>query len=247
MSYNDAALSLLPALAVAGSRCFKILLRRWRESMSRANPRFHRTNPALPAAVANTFEITIYGSIEGQQTVNTFYYADGGVALASNSEALLIAAWKTANKALFLATVSQDWTMVSIKCQCLTSPTRIPVYSTENSPATGPTGHEPTTVAVTIDRLSLIKGQAGRGRISMPGVPTAWVTASSVNGTGQTFYTSFLPVLTTGFVSGAITYVALVVSRKNKSGPLLGASPVSGAVLRVVLGSCRRRKLGRGS
>lgn len=216
-------------------------------TMSRANPRFRRVNPALPPATPNLFELVVIGEIENQLTINTLYYADGGAALITASEANLIAGWRTAFESALRAAISVDWVLVQYKCQCLTSPARIPQYSAGLSlPGTGPTPHEPTTVCVTIKRGSLVKGQAGRGRISLPGVPTAWVTGSQINATGLTAIGPFASDLASGFVSVGVTYVSMIVSRKNRAGPPLGASPVLTATIDDTLGSCRRRKLGRG-
>jgi len=214
--------------------------------MSRAVPRFRRNNPALPPAVPNLFEVIVQGLVDGQMTINTFYYADGGGTLITASETNLVNGWFTAFSAHFAAATSADFTLSSIKGQCLTTPTRVAYTLPVGTAGTGPAGHQPSTVCATFDRYSGVKGQAGRGRVSMPAVPNTWVTASLINATGIAAYATFLNDLKTGFVASGVTYVAQVVSRKNKAGPALGASPVLNSTLRTTLGTCRRRKLGRG-
>ena len=215
--------------------------------MSRATPRFRRPSAPLPAAVPNLFQLSILGSIEGQLTVNTYYYADGGAALTQSTEANLWAGWATAFQAHYLGCISSDWQLRNYKVQCLTSPARQPSISgIVAANGTGPAGHEPTTVCGVILRRSLVKGAAGRGRVSIPAVPITWVLLSQLNATGGTAYQLHAIDIGTAFTVGAITYVPQVVSRKNKLGPVLGASPVIVTQVDSVLGSCRRRKLGRG-
>lgn len=215
-------------------------------SMSRAKPRFNRTNPQLPAAVPNLFELVVRGEIENQLTINTFYYADGGVALTPTTEADIATAWVTLNGLQYRNFLSSDWTGTDVKVQCLTSPSRMPGYANYASPGGGPAGHEPTNVGVTFLRMSGIKGQAGRGRITTPAVPSGWVTASTLNATGDTAAAAFGPLLDTAFLAGARTMTPQIVSRHNKNGPPLGASPVLSWNVNRTMGSCRRRKLGRG-
>lgn len=217
--------------------------RKRRKAMSKAKPRFFRNNPALPPAVPNLFEVLVVGHCEGANFVNTFFYADGGAALAPTTEASVANGWWSAFGTAYRAAISADATVDYVKAQCLTSPQRIPFTAIQGFAGTGPAGHEPMTVTATLIRRSGVKGQAGRGRISVPAVPTAWVTGSEVTSAGA--YNTLAADLATGFTQAGVTYVAQVVSKKNKNGPVLGASPVLTASADLVLGSARRRKINR--
>jgi hypothetical protein len=214
--------------------------------MSRAVPRFRRSNPSLPAAVPNLFEVVVQGTIDSQMTINTFYFADGGAALIANSEFNIGAGWVAAFGTLFRASVSSDWSSLLVKVQCLTTPTRIPGVTSWITSGTGPAGHAPTTVCVTCYRGSNVKGQAGRGRFSLPAVPLSWLTSSAINATGVTALNATVTSLGTGFTASGVTYVQQIVSRKNKNGPVLGAAPLLTQGYRTLTGTCRRRKIGRG-
>jgi hypothetical protein len=176
--------------------------------------------------------------------VNTFYYADGGAALSPTTEAVLGTGWLGSIGVAFMAAISSDYLMQTVKVQCLTTPTRMPAIGVVNVAAGGPAGHEPLTVGVTIQRLTGIKGQSGRGRITVPAVPTAWVTNSVLTSTA--LHTALAAAIGTGFVAGGVTYTAQLASRGNRKGPSLGASPILTTRLDLVLGSARRRKINRG-
>lgn len=214
--------------------------------MSRAVPRFRRINPPLPAAVPNLFEVIVQGLVEGQVTINTFYYADGGGALIAATEQNIAAGWITAFGAQFRAACSSDWTLTSVKVLCLTSPNRMPFVSVQSLAGTGPAGHEPTQIGFVVVRKSGVRGQAGRGRVTMPAMPTTWVTGSILSALGITGVGAFQAMPSTGFVASTVTYTAQIVSKKNKSGPALGASPVLTSIASPTVGTVRRRKLGRG-
>jgi len=215
--------------------------------MSRAHPRFSRQNPQLPPAVANLWEIAVRGMVENQETINTFFYADGGQALTPGIEAAAIAAWVAAFQANYLACISSDFNLTAYKMQCLTTPSRIPVVVNESAAGTAAAGHLPSNVGVTILRQSGIKGQAGRGRITLPACPVAFANADSLLTVGALVAINpFAGDVHTAFVVGAVTYTPQIVSRHNKLGPPLGASPCLSSSISDVLGTCRRRKIGRG-
>lgn len=214
--------------------------------MSRANPRFRRVNPVLTAAPANTFEVTLFGSIENQLTINTFYYRDQGAALTSLSESNLSTGFAASVLGAFAACCSADWSYNQIKVQCLTTPARQPYLGVSSGPGTGPSTHEPTTVCGVIIRRTGIKGQSGRGRIAVPAPSTSLVTSSSLSAGLITTYNALCVAMVTPFTAGGVTWTPGVVSRKNKAGPPLGYADLTSCQTRTLLGTCRRRKVGRG-
>lgn len=245
VDYDALLTAAIMGLLLAAIKAATGLLQR-REDMSKAHPRYTRNNQPLAAAAANLFEVAVIGDLEGQTTINTFYYNDGGATLNSTSEQTLATAFRTALMTLYKAACSSDWTWTGVKVSCLTSPARMPVIDVTGAGAgTGPAGHEPSQIGVVIMRLSGVKGQAGRGRVTIPAVPSGWVTGSLLT-TGAAHLSLAGGMLAT-FVSGAVTYTPMVVSRKNKAGPTLGAATVLRTTVGSVLGSVRRRKIGKGS
>lgn len=214
--------------------------------MSRANPRFRRTNPQLPAAPANTWEVIIYGTIDNQMTINTFYYIDSGGVPGPSTAQNLANAWLTANKTLMSNCVSADWTFTQIKVGCLTLPSYQPYVAPLSGSGNGPAGHQPSTDAITVTRYTGTRGQSGRGRILLPAVPTTWAVNSVLTASAITTLSLNIIFILNEVTVSSINYFAALVSMKNKLGPKLGAAVLNTLLLRTIIGSCRRRKIGRG-
>lgn len=221
--------------------------------MSRAVPRFRRTNaPLPPVATAKVIQITVQGSVEGQMTINTFYYLSppGGSAHTQATMRGAATAWQTAFLARYRAAISVDWTLTSVAAISLSDFTLIPFVDTTNAgqAGTGPAGHEPTMVASVISRITAVRGQHGRGRIYLPAVPTAWVTNSTVTlAAGTLAYFNVGTDMLNGFTLGADVYGAALVQRsKILPKTLIGAGFIINVANRPLLGTVRRRRIGRG-
>jgi hypothetical protein len=194
--------------------------------------------------------VTVAGQQEGQMTINTFYYADAGAALAANTEITIANGWLTNVGGLYNGAISTDWVMKSIKVQCITSPARIPQFATAVLPASGggPAIHEPTQIAGIIQRRTGIKGQSGRGRVMIPCVPSGWtVNSTIVLGAAVAAYTALANAIAANMVIGGITYTPGVLSRRPVAGlPAFGFAPLISATPVYLLGTVRRRRIGRG-
>jgi hypothetical protein len=217
--------------------------------MSRKNPRFRRANPAPPPLGGlNLYQLQVFGSIEGQMTLNNFYYMDAGTAPVGNQELDLLATWIAANQGAFLAAISSDWTLTGYKVQMLNLPNRAPYFAPQAPPvaATGPAGHEPTTVAVVCWRYTALKGQSGRGRFYMPAVPTTWVTSSTVTAAGGIAAYNAAALIADTAITGNRVYVAALANRIRAGVAAITGQPVQHSGFRPLLGTIRRRRIGRG-
>lgn len=219
--------------------------------MSRKNPRFHRTNSPLPAPTTNIFELIVRGSIEGQITINTFYFADQNATgtFVGSPEADINAGFLAILAPTYRACISADWSLTSVKTQCLTTPSRAPVTSTAGLPlaGTGAAGHEPTEVAAVCLRFSGLKGQSGRGRFSLPAVPTGAVLSSNLTAAGLAANQAFCNAYNANFVQNAHTYTPMLVSRRGISPNFsYGTAVLVTCTATSLLGTIRRRKIGRG-
>lgn len=218
--------------------------------MSRANPRFRRSNQRLSTPVNNVYRVKMVGSIEGQLTINVLYYTDqNGVATANPThQSNLFAALSLANgvNAKYAACMSSDWTFTQVVIDCPTSPSLAPYLVVGGTAGTGPSGHEPTEVAFPLIKYTAVKGQCGRGRISFPAVPTTWVTASKVSNT--TAHTAFGNIAIAVIAGGGDTFTPVLYSRNgSRAFPGAGVAPLIGVYsLNSLLGTVRRRKIGRG-
>lgn len=220
--------------------------------MSRAVPRFRRVNAPLPPPGAKAvIEIAVVGIVEGQRTVNTFYYAGAPAALLTSTDLLsAINAWTAAFLTDYKACLSSDWAALGLTATCLTQPTlqTVSAVAAGGVVGTGPASHAPNQVAVVISRYTATKGQHGRGRVYMPAVPDPWLTASSITGAaGIAAYTAFAADIGTGITVSGIAYAASVVQRAATSPRgIVGVGPITFTLPRYLTGTCRRRRLGRG-
>jgi hypothetical protein len=216
--------------------------------VSRLNPRYRRSNQALPALVPNLYLLSLVGQIELQTTVCTFYYSDGGAVLSATSESDVVGNFQVNVMTKVLACISQDWAVSYIACQCITTPTRIRYVTYTNAGAQGtrPAGHEPTTVAMLLSRYTAYKGQAGRGRLYLPGVCTSDVTNSNATGTLLTNAGLLATELVTPRTAGGKTFNLFVYSKGTRTVPQKGAAVCTLAVVRPLLATIRRRRIGRG-
>jgi hypothetical protein len=230
--------------------CFRVALFIWRiVPMSRANPRFRRVNPSLPPpGTGAVIQITAIGIVEGQETINTFYYyCSTAGALTTADLIAALAAWRAAFSAHYIAAMSSDWKSVNLIAACLTQPSLVTIddFTWAGTNGGGPAGHEPTQVAVCVSRYTAFKGQHGRGRIYLPAVPTGWVTNSNVTTVGA--YVQIALDLALGFTANANIYVPAVVQRSKVSPrPVVGVAAVVEGTARFLTATIRRRRIGRG-
>ncbi len=109
----------------------------------------------------------------------------------------------------------------------------------------------PLEMSVTIRKLTALKGQHGRGRISFPAVPTSFTTPAvdpnMLNAAGITAYSNIISNLTTTLIIGPHNWQPYVVMRALiPATPPTRGTPISSMLVDTVLGTARRRKEGRG-
>lgn len=220
--------------------------------MSRASPRFHRVNPSLPA-VGTSQGVTLYrvvGSFENQLTISTFYYL---APLNNPTTAQLTTLLTSITSTMFLAyknCVSSDWTCTKETLDVVHRNDIIGVQSLANAnvPGTRPSGHEPTEVASIIIRYSAFKGQHGRGRVSLPAASTADVTSSRLSSSAiQTNLTTLAGAMLNTATDGTNTWTPCIAQRSNTSPKnIVAAAAMVRTVPNFLLGTVRRRRIGRG-
>jgi len=209
---------------------------------------YTRNNPALPALTPNLWQIVLKGRIEGQSTFNTFYYHDGGGVVGPTTETTAMAAWQSMMATFWAPMISTDWLAVSVTMESLTQLTRVPVtvagLAGMNGSVVG--GHADTMLAITLLRQSGYRGQCGRGRLALPGCPLTFVTQSSLSAAGLLAIVPNSTALANTFADGPTTYTPHIYSKGSHFAPTRGSAPVLTTGWDSVIGTCRRRKLGRG-
>lgn len=217
--------------------------------MSRANPRFRRQNPKLPTPTSNVYRVRLLGQVEFQLTSNSFYFFDGNPFASTtltnlqNLSTAIGAAGSLIPK--YAAAISADWHLTNYIIDSPTSPTLAALNVSQITLGGGPAGHEPTEVAAPFIRYSTVKGQCGRGRFSLPAVPTGWVSASNTN--NNTAYNALAAEVLVNLTGGADTFHPCIFSRNgSRAFPGIGVAALSACTYSTLLGTIRRRKIGRG-
>ncbi len=208
--------------------------------------------PPAPPVANNLIRITRTSRADGQLCENTFDYVDATVTPISSANLdACCTNWKSFVDTTYLACLSPSSEMVSISAQELhfgTTPTQVQL-DTPGTVGTAGTSCLPLEVGATLARVTDLKGKHGRGRITMPGVPDTFVTptanSSELNATGVTAYDA-LGVKLSSVVP--ISAISPVVSTRPVPPSVLidNAKPVTGYITRIILGTQRRRKVGRG-
>lgn len=218
--------------------------------MSRLKPRFHRVNPFLPPVGGNqgVVEFIFQGVIENQMTINTFSYLGPNFA-PTQPQLTTLANNITANlKATYLLAISADWALTQRKINVVHRNDIAGQVFGDNSGGGGPANHLPTEVSAVILRSTAVKGQHGRGRVSLPAVPISWVTASTItNAFGILAYNNLAVNMLAVASDGTNNWVPCIGQRGTVAPPvIIGAAPITRLFLDALVGTIRRRKIGRG-
>jgi hypothetical protein len=221
--------------------------------MSRANPRFHRTNPPLPAVgtTGGVVQYVIQGTIEGQMTLSTFMF-NGFVPNPTQTQlTTLLSNISTGVFTKYTAMLSSDWLAVREMLKVVHRADIATVISTAHAASVGgrPAGHEPTEVAGIFLRTSGVKGQHGRGRVSVPAVYTGDVSSSNWTGVALALVQAAFNLALVGvqYSDGTNNWQYCIGQRSNSPPRLIvGAANVVTQTASLLLGTVRRRKIGRG-
>lgn len=223
--------------------------------MSRANPRFHRINAQLPALAVNAVRATFNYLIDNQLALWVLDYIGSSLAYSGTGFELAMATSLAGALGTTLrAMLSADCFFTSVKVQSLTTPSRMPgifTVATANQPGTVAGNHIPSEMSAICYKVTGTKGQHGRGRLMLPGIPSSFLTPGTdcnrLNAAGSAAAQNFdTAVVGTTYADGGNTYAPGLTQRT-----LHGAATAFGALLtglgtRLLLGTVRRRRIGRG-
>ena len=222
--------------------------------MSRTNPRYHRINP-LGTAVGTTYGLVRYaiqGTIENQMTINVFDWWNTVPSLSPSQMSVLLGHISTGIFASYKALLSADWTCVKESLNMIHRNDIAGLNSTSNAGAVGgrAAGHMPTEVAQPCIRYTSLKGQHGRGRLSLPAIAASDVGLSKITaGTWITAFNTFAAACLSGFLDGTNpnNWLGAVTTRSTVVPKLAQYfTQIQGVVMSPYLGTIRRRKIGRG-
>jgi hypothetical protein len=220
--------------------------------MSRANPRFRRANTPLPAVAQNLYQANIQFSLLSQVCVCTTYWNDGQAAGTGVSPTAL-AAGVNALASTWQPVMGNNCFVTGVIVRCLNNPTYVSVsrFLAAPLPGTVASASDGTIYSPTIIRQTAWRGQAGRGRVSIPGLPASFVTATgeALTAAAVTAYTAWGNQWLMGtIVNSGLTFTAYLYSRglRTQTPKIPGAAQINSFSIRPLVGTVRRRKLGRG-
>jgi hypothetical protein len=190
------------------------------------------------------------GNVEGQLTVNNLYYQATAANITAVDLGNFLVTWRANEQFTWRSAISSDWFLNQYRVTCLTQPllATLVMPVTPSLQGAGPANHLPTTNAIVLSKVTNLRGQHGRGRIYMPAIPTTWVALSVlVDAGGIQQYQNLAVGLTTDVAVGALTWHPVVPSfSKLTPRTLIGASTVVNTIVRTIVGTVRRRRLGKG-
>jgi len=216
--------------------------------MSRAAPRYRRNNNNLPAPLANIFKVTVNMTCDIQVIQNQFFYQDDGSKVNYSDLSVIQLAWLATIAPDIQAAVSSDVLLTSIKVENLSIPAMVPYFKFYTGAwGTAPAGHEPSYVSVCVHRTTAYRTACGRGRVYLPGVPTAWRAGNNVAaGAADTAYKAAAIACWAAFTAGGVILTAGLYSKGSRTHKVAGYAPLVNAAYDSDLATCRHRKIGRG-
>jgi hypothetical protein len=220
--------------------------------MSRAVRRFIRVSPSLPAVgtAQGVVVYKIWGTLQQQVTINTFMFLGPNNSPTSTQLQTLLLAISTSYATPYLACLSSAYAIQKETLDVLHRNDIQGVARITNAGVAGARGAtaEPTTVAGVVLRYSAVKGQHGRGRFSLPGIATADVTASAITASALLTAMNTLAVLQFANYSDGVNNWTGCIGQRATTAPklVIGASAVNRITVTPLLGTIRRRKIGRG-
>ncbi len=207
-------------------------------------------DPPAPPLTGWVGKFILTGDLFGQVTQNVFYYA-GHLGTEPPTSVTAFKTWFDINVLPdWQSCVSIDFTFKSWKLVHLSLPTAIPEYVNYAPGVTGgvATDADAPQVAVVLQRKTDLIGRHGRGRIAIAGIAEADTTAGKLSAGSLVLFNTLAVDLELQLAVGADRYDSMVCFYKKLT-PLtfdLRGRPVVSWVVDEILGTLRRRKIGRG-
>jgi hypothetical protein len=222
--------------------------------MSRAIRRFTRTNAPLATLTTPAFRVTVFYLVDNQVALFNMDYIMQTSTISAAAESNIGSTFLTAALAGLRAMLSADCLLTQVKVTCLTIITRQPVVTAvaaASQAGTGGAGHLDSQVSAQYTKQTAVKGQHGRGRCYLPGVPLGFCTqttdANRLNASGiAQMGTTANALLSNTIADGTNVAIAAVTTRVVKGQPTTAGAPLTFLIARALLSIIRRRRIGRG-
>jgi len=221
----------------------------WETLQMAAAPDRIENNPPAPALLGDVWRVRIFGKQEGQMTVNNLYYQDdgdgpGAGTIDAAGELYSAVTAPGGIKEKYTACCSAQWLWDKITIDCPTTPTLSTQEVTIGGTGGGAAGPSPTFVTVVLQKRTLTKGKCGRGWIGIPAVPVVSYVESSL--IDKTPYQALADALRVRLTQGVFHFDPGIYSLGTKKHPQQGFAVMTKCLVRTLLGTVRRRFVGRG-
>lgn len=213
-----------------------------------------RNNPPAALITGPGVRVTLQYQTDNNTQQNSIAYNLGSSVVPTLLDLQnFTTAWNTTNLAPLQGTQTVNTTFFQLLVTEVwygLTPTYVATY-TGGTTGSVTGGVYPLEVAVSAVWRTSLKGQHGRGRIQFPNVPLSFVTPgtdpNSLNAAGISAYLSALAALNTSITTSLGIWFPVVIQRAIPPAVLSQrATQIASSTLNHVLGTQRRRKLGRG-
>jgi hypothetical protein len=213
-------------------------------------------NPPAPLLNNAVLRVVVTVQTDNNKQQSLFDYVSAYATVAPSDLSALASAWTAACMASYRACLSPDSKVVQLQVMDL-NPGTTPTYNAYLS-LVGLAGvhYLPLLTQATIDWGSQLKGQHGRGRTQMPAIPDTFTTPGTdpnvLNATGLTAYGGIGISGLLSLTGGTTVYTPIILTRPIKPPPPTPTPKPSrgatktGYVVRPLMGTQRRRYIGRG-
>jgi hypothetical protein len=214
-----------------------------------------RFNPDLPLHGSTAIRFTVQTTTDGQECLTKFDYicTNDTTSPSLNDLISFNVAWQGALEAAFRALINPLTEITAYIVQELAYGLTPSYFNVLGSglPGTAGTTSLPIEVAAVMKLLTTVKGQHGRGRTYYPGVPDTFITpatsANKLNVAGLAAYNSWKFLLLPLITGGTRTWQYSQLEKPVPPNTLfLRGIQITSLVMNAVLGTSRRRKVGRG-
>jgi hypothetical protein len=214
-----------------------------------------RNNPAAPVINAAVARLTLTLKTQNtlQEIVLDYLYNIGLVVPTPADLSAFEAQWEANHNTLMRACLSPltDYFQISVaEIHFGVTPTLVLPFLAGTSGTAGAT-NLPLEMAGTMQKKSSLKGQHGRGRLSMPAIPNTFTTPATdpnvLNATANTAYLALLNQLILPVTVAGNAWQLAISTRPTPPQTLVtNAVVVSAMTIDPTLGTARTRKPGRG-
>jgi len=210
-------------------------------------------DPMPPEPANDIYRLVLLGEILGCMTSNVFYY-QSNLAVGTATQETQIALrdiWGGAQGVFlkYLPCCANEWSTTFSLIDVPTTPGLATLVTpVGTAPGSGGAGALPNQCCVTLTKTSQWRGKHGRGRISVPAIPRANVTGTTLQNSSP--YRALADAMQVDIADATFTFKPGILSvlRDKQTKEFIRYGWVVSHIVDVMetLGTCRRRKPGVG-